>query len=594
MALLRLLILFEFSCCVAFSYAQGGLNYSASTDCFSERKVNLNSFSIDNETESAGIDGLSAKGKQVKLTFLTEDKNPNGDSLFDDSREFFKKRTSILRYQFGSKSSQRLKLQHQQPLSSSTGLFLSADVGATKGYYPNQTENLKFFNPEIEQLFFNKKYLMLIGYENIICKRGENGGLTRPEDFIDGKAVDEKTVQVKMNQSFFNTKKNSFYVEQRLRIPEELYDSNDTRIKFELINYTLWRTSKENFNTDRIYNELFVNSYFDTIATRDSMKFFTFLNKTDAAYKVFSNKDSHRPEIYIAASVALSSSKAEWSMNQMPVFRMIYTEPGILVKSMGIKARAYMVTLHTNRLTDRVGAGAELSYQAENTLFSFSSFIKDSIPPLFFFHTFSNHFIWEKDYQSIRDFTTMLAVRHNWKRINTFLGVRFKQWKNHHYLNFNSEPEVFNKNISLSEAALKIDYREGRWIFHSASQLQHSNQKEIIRQPELVQFFQVLFCDSVFKKNALLKLGPGIRWVSDYTQPSFNPALQEFYNGAKVKYGSFYQLNFSVRMIIHGAQFYLTADHLNAGWGKRNYFYAADYPLPGRMLRFGIRWSLED
>lgn len=47
-------------------------------------------------------------------------------------------------------------------------------------------------------------------------------------------------------------------------------------------------------------------------------------------------------------------------------------------------------------------------------------------------------------------------------------------------------------------------------------------------------------------------------------------------------------------MIIHGAQFYLTADHLNAGWGKRNYFYAADYPLPGRMLRFGIRWSLED
>jgi hypothetical protein len=82
--------------------------------------------------------------------------------------------------------------------------------------------------------------------------------------------------------------------------------------------------------------------------------------------------------------------------------------------------------------------------------------------------------------------------------------------------------------------------------------------------------------------------------VSDYTQPSFNPALQEFYNGAKVKYGSFYQLNFSVLMIIHGAQFYLTADHLNAGWGKRNYFYAADYPLPGRMLRFGIRWSLED
>jgi hypothetical protein len=517
---------------------------------------------------------------------LSENLNPN---LSPDN-------TTLLWYQLASKNSQRLHLLHRQAISSKSKLKIAADFGSTKGYYPFQSQNFKYFNPQIEQSFFKERYFVQLGYEAVTLKRDENGGLKDSNGFISNTTTDVKTVAVRMNDAFSEFHLKSFKLEQRFRVPLALSDSGPTTDRFTFSNITFLNRGKERFTTGRNYNDLFMNSFLDTSSTKDSVQLSEIINQTSAEYNINSWFDirSEKREIYLLLDGTFQLTETLRNGKPIPLFRIFHLEPGLGWRTDKINARIYVNTALGSRLNFGLGGGADIGINLQSSLLSFSVSLQDSCPPLFYFHTYSNHFIWERDYQTIRDFMVHLNYQKDYSRLKLISGIRAHHWKNHHYLNSDSEPEVFQDAISQIQFSAGVKYQLRNWRINAETKVQHSSHTELIRQPGIVQLIELFFEDSVFRAKAWFKTGPGFRYVSGYTLPAFNPALQEFYIKGENSSKGFFQLHYYAQLTIKQSEIYFAVEHLNAGWGNRNYFYALDYPLAGRMIKFGIRWMLEN
>lgn len=503
--------------------------------------------------------------------------------------------STFLSYQLASKTSQRLQLLHQQAISVNSNLGVLADIGTTKGYYPFQAESFKFFNPSFEKNFFKGKYLVMLNYKSLSWKKQENGGLKDADGFTANKTNDSRTIPVKMNDAFSEFNSKSFFIEQQFRIPKSLSDSGITTDKFSLRNVTFRNRCKKEFSADGIYSELFMNTYLDTNSTKDSVMVSELLNQTKAEYNLssFFNFDSDKREVHLTIDANFHLLESESNGNSLPVFRVFQFEPGLSFRTDRLNAHIFFTSKFYNSLNTGYGGGTDVVFNLPSSVFSLSILSQDSCPPLFYFHTYSNHFIWERSYQSIRDYAVQLNYKKIWNKWMISSGIKMQHWKNHHYLNSDSAPEVFQESISLIRAAVHVEYNLKHWKLNSEIKMQNSDQNNLLRQPGIVQIFQVFFGDSIFKSKAMLQTGPGVRYVSGFILPSFNPALQQNFNGREVKSKGFYQLNYSTYLTLDKAEIYFSAEHLNAGWGSRNYFYAVDYPLPGLVLKFGVKWLLE-
>lgn len=499
-------------------------------------------------------------------------------------------------YQLASKASQRLQLEHHQLLSSRSNLNLMADFGSTNGFYPNQEEKIKLFRTEIQKSFFNNIYNFKIGYQYHSLKEAENGGLKDANLFIAGQSNDERTVPVRMTNAYSEKIFKSLLLDQRVKIPVSLKDSNNSASRFKWENSTSYNWLKRKFYTDRIYSELFANVFLDTNQTKDSVFIKQLINysKMEFGLNPLLNSGADKHEIYLMFDANFQLTEYRLNGRKYPVFSSVQLFPGLALRAKNFSSRVYFISSLYKRLNSGYGIGTdgEIKFLSSSLSFSFSTL--DSCPPLFFFHTYSNHFIWDRNYASVRNNSAIIVYQKTWNKLDASAGISFQNWKNHHFLNSNSEPEVYKDAISMTESRLCIQYKFRHWRVYSESRFQNSDQKEIIRKPGFIQFLQVLISDSVFKSKAFLQAGPGVRYVSSYLLPSYNPALQEFYNGQEIKSKEFYQLNFSIQLTISQADIYLAAEHINAGWGNRNYFYAVDYPLPGRIIKFGIKWLLND
>lgn len=501
-----------------------------------------------------------------------------------------------VRYHLASKASQRLQLCHNQILSSNSYLDLMTDFVSTKGYYPNQKMNLKYFRPEIEKSFLKNLYTIKIGYEIFSMSKAENGGLKDVNAFITNRTNDERTIAVRMNNSFSEAISHSMLIFQEVMIPNSSSDSIDKISKFSWKNLTKYNRSTRKFFTDRIYSELFSNTFFDTSSTHDSIFKNELVNHSTMEYYLnpILNCKADAQEVYLILDANFQLKEARLNSKQTPVFRSIQLHPGLALRTKKLSSRAYLISSFYTKPGQGIGVGADGEIRFESSVYAFSLATKDSIPPLFYFHTYSNHFVWEKNFTSIRHYSAELDYQKFWKKWQISAAVNFHHWKNHHFLNSMSEPEVYPESLFSSETFVRIQYFFNKWKLISESHIQNSNRRHIVRQPEFIQNLQVFICDSVFKSKALLQTGPYVRYVSGYILPSFNPALQEFYNGQEIKTKGFYQLSFSAQLKIKEAEIYFVLEHLNAGWNSRNYFYAVDYPLPGRIIKFGIKWLLND
>ena len=231
-------------------------------------------------------------------------------------------------------------------------------------------------------------------------------------------------------------------------------------------------------------------------------------------------------------------------------------------------------------------------------------------PTFYYRHYHSRHAWWDN--------TNMSKILHsriqgilNYQKTRTTLRVAVDEIKNYTYFasshTITSGKRVnhaitVNQNsgaIHLLTASLSQDFTFGPLNWESVITYQNSSNKTVLPVPTLNLYSNVYLR---FKIAHVLRcdFGADVRYFTKYYAPDYVPSLGQYAvqtntnttgSDSRVEIGNYPVVNVYANFHLKHTRFFVMMSHLNAGTGKKNYFYTPHYPLNQSILRFGLSWN---
>ena len=231
-------------------------------------------------------------------------------------------------------------------------------------------------------------------------------------------------------------------------------------------------------------------------------------------------------------------------------------------------------------------------------------------PTFYYRHYHSRHAWWDN--------TNMSKILHsriqgilNYQKTRTTLRVAVDEIKNYTYFasshTITSGKRVnhaitVNQNsgaIHLLTASLSQDFTFGPLNWESVITYQNSSNKTVLPVPTLNLYSNVYLR---FKIAHVLRcdFGADVRYFTKYYAPDYVPSLGQYAvqtntnmtgSDSRVEIGDYPVVNVYANFHLKHTRFFIMMSHLNAGTGKKNYFYTPHYPLNQSILRFGLSWN---
>ena len=231
-------------------------------------------------------------------------------------------------------------------------------------------------------------------------------------------------------------------------------------------------------------------------------------------------------------------------------------------------------------------------------------------PTFYYRHYHSRHAWWDN--------TNMSKILHskiqgilNYQKTRTTLRVAVDEIKNYTYCasshTITSGKRVnhaitVNQNsgaIHLLTASLSQDFTFGPLNWESVITYQNSSNKTVLPVPTLNLYSNVYLR---FKIAHVLRcdFGADVRYFTKYYAPDYVPSLGQYAvqtntnttgSDSRVEIGNYPVVNVYANFHLKHTRFFIMMSHLNAGTGKKNYFYTPHYPLNQGILRFGLSWN---
>lgn len=231
-------------------------------------------------------------------------------------------------------------------------------------------------------------------------------------------------------------------------------------------------------------------------------------------------------------------------------------------------------------------------------------------PTFYYRHYHSRHAWWDN--------TNMSKILHskiqgilNYQKTRTTLRVAVDEIKNYTYFasshTITSGKRVnhaitVNQNsgaIHLLTASLSQDFTFGPLNWESVITYQNSSNKTILPVPMLNLYSNIYLR---FKIAHVLRcdFGADVRYFTKYYAPDYVSSLGQYAvqtntntagSDSRVEIGNYPVVNVYANFHLKHTRFFIMMSHLNAGTGKKNYFYTPHYPLNQSILRFGLSWN---
>lgn len=202
---------------------------------------------------------------------------------------------------------------------------------------------------------------------------------------------------------------------------------------------------------------------------------------------------------------------------------------------------------------------------------------------------YSNNFIWNESFS--KELTNEVVAGLKWGVSNRF-EVKNMIYNNHVYFNENSKPVQSDK--SLNVLRLKLIQNFKFWGFvHQDNQVYYhleSGATEIMPLPEVVTRNSLYFEFHLFDRVLKCISGVEMKYYTSYLSPSYNPAIGRFYVANEREIGNYPVFDVFINFKLRSAMIFLKYEHVNEGMNGYNYFGAVHYPIPDRVLRFGLTW----
>lgn len=224
------------------------------------------------------------------------------------------------------------------------------------------------------------------------------------------------------------------------------------------------------------------------------------------------------------------------------------------------------------------------------------AFLQNKSPEQIFERTNYTYHQWERNFDNTK--TNNLSFAY----INPKFGFKatadYYLIANHLYFeaagdSLQIEPVQFDKNINLLKITLNKTSRFGRFNIENYVVYQKTDFTSILRTPELYTYNSLYFGSRIFK-SIFANLGFDIRWNSPFPAPSYAINVSQFYNGEPVEFESYPILDVWAKFALKRANIFLRYDYLNQGWLSKGYYTVNRYPMPDKLLKFGVTWNFYD
>lgn len=225
------------------------------------------------------------------------------------------------------------------------------------------------------------------------------------------------------------------------------------------------------------------------------------------------------------------------------------------------------------------------------------AYIQNKSPEEVFNRYFGNHYNWINNF----DRTKTINLSFNYVNDKYKFEAGAKYYLINKYLYFAQvgttpeiapEQEAGSINLLKITVAKKLNFEK----FHMDTYVvyQKTDSKSILRTPE-VYVFNSFYRNQTFFKVLKTDVGFDVRYNTSYDAYGYSPAASQFYamtNGPKLKTEPV--VDVWVRASLRKANLFLKYDYVNQGLFSQGYYGVYKYPMPDRMLKFGVSWNFYD
>ena len=205
-------------------------------------------------------------------------------------------------------------------------------------------------------------------------------------------------------------------------------------------------------------------------------------------------------------------------------------------------------------------------------------------------HLFTNHFKWDNDFGKIS--TTKVEGGINVPRWDMEAAFSYALLANNIYYDTLGIVQQNSKPMSVMSASLRKDFHLGKVHLENRALFQLSSNKEVMPLPMLGLNLRYYFEFDVVKNAMKMQVGANTTFTTKWYAPAYNPVLGVFHNQNKEEFGNCPYVDAFVNVQWKRACVFVKAVNVNMGWPceSADYFSAAGYIAPQRVIKLGITW----
>ena len=255
----------------------------------------------------------------------------------------------------------------------------------------------------------------------------------------------------------------------------------------------------------------------------------------------------------------------------------------------------------------KIDGGVDLNFPllGDTMTLAASGFYHHVKPSFYFRHYQSRHLWWDSDDLSMIDHLRAQGVL-NYAKTRTRFRFAFDEIKNYAYFassftNSDDNGRLYNMTysrqasspITVLTAEVAQDLAFGPLHWETTLTWQKSTNQDVLPLPA-INAYTNLYLRFKIARVLNCDFGADARFFTKYAAPDYFPSLGQYTvqeNENKQKIGGYPVINAYFNFKLSRARFFVMMSHVNCGSGNKEYFFTPNYPLNGRVFRFGISWD---
>ncbi|WP_229655536.1 putative porin [Pedobacter puniceum] len=501
----------------------------------------------------------------------------------------------------GVNAEQAFHVIHSQNIKPNWNIGAKYATNRTEGYYFGQTANN--LNASLWTWYEskNKRYTLLANAIFNTIKSGENGSIRNDSIFTVPTVVQPEFEATRLNGALHNWRYNTINIKQFYNIGKQRFASADSTsaLPTQRVSYNFtYNRQKYFFKNEGVDTTGILNNYY---IFRDSTSDSTLVNhlKNEFAYSFYlRGKSLSFLKNELKLDIGLVQDFYDYKqVNYQSQFQNLSLK-GTLNYSFSDKA-SLKVDLQQIFQGRNIG---DFLYQAQSEIklsnsvgrLVLGAYSQNQSPAIIYERWFSNHHRWNLNFDNQK--TQNLSFAYLNSKFHFQAKAEYFLVSNHLYFSSENniiEPKQLSSNINLLKLSVGKDFKFGKFTFENYLVYQKTDFEQILRTPE-VYTFHSLYMHQDFFKVLKTEFGFDVRYFSEYTAPSYAPAIGQFYNGEAVRFNTWPVADAWIRTNWKRANLFLRYNYVNKGLFSKGYYTVNRYPMPYSIAQFGVKWNFYD